>query len=116
MKKVCFYLLLFTQFQLFAQSSFENLIQIPREKVYLNVNKPYYFAGEKLSLDASIVDARTLQNDTLSVPLYVELIDNKKDSLINRWILKVADGKVNTTIKIPDNLQSDYYQLRAYTN
>ncbi len=116
MKKIGFYLFFCVNFHVFAQSSFEFPLQLPREKIYLNINKPYYFTGEKINLEATITDARTLQNDTLSVPLYVELIDTKKDSLISRWILKIVDSKVNTSIRIPDNLTSNYYQIRAYTN
>ena len=116
MKNICFYFLCWINFQVSAQSMFEYSLQIPREKVYLNLSKPYYFAGENLNLQATIADARTLRNDTLSVPLYVELIDNKKDSLVGRWILKIVDSKIGTTLRIPDNLTSNYYQIRAYTN
>jgi hypothetical protein len=117
MKTLCLYLLSFLSFSSFAQTSdIENSLQIPREKVYLNLHKSHYFAGEKITLDIVVADAQTLQNDTLSIPLYLELIDNQKDTLLQRWILKIIDGKVNTSIQMPDELQTDYYQIRAYTN
>ena len=49
----------------------------PQEKAYLHLDKPYYTAGETIWLKAYVVEANTNLPDTISVPLYVELIDNQ---------------------------------------
>lgn len=116
MKIPFFYPLLFIYFFSFSQGNSDLITPIPREKVYLNINKPFYIAGDSIKLEATIADACTFQTDTLSVPLYVELIDNSKSVLINRWILKLVNNKALLKFKIPNDFKSNYYQLRAYTN
>ena len=91
-------------------------LAIPREKVYLGLNKPYYLAGDSITIEANIVDAQTLKTDTLSLPLYVELIDNQQKKMVERWTIKLADNKATFKIKIPNDFNTNYYQLRAYTN
>jgi hypothetical protein len=116
MKNTYFYLLILINFNLFSQNFSEFSAQIPREKIYLIVNKPYYFAGDSIGLEAVMVDACTLQSDTLSIPLYVELIDARKNALVERWILKTFNGQVKSKFKIPSDLESNYFKIRAYTN
>ena len=116
MKIPFFYPLWFICFFSFSQENSDLINPIPREKVYLNTNKPFYVAGDSIKLEATIADARTFQTDTLSVPLYVELIDNSKSVLMNRWILKLVNNKAILKFKIPNYFKTNYYQLRAYTN
>ncbi|AFK02145.1 TonB-dependent receptor plug [Emticicia oligotrophica DSM 17448] len=88
----------------------------PQEKAYLHLDKPYYTAGETIWFKAYLVEANTLTPDTVSIPLYVELIDNQKGKLIDKKILKLENGSAAADFLLPDSIQAGYYRLRAYTN
>lgn len=90
--------------------------EIPQEKAYLHLDKPYYTAGETIWFKAYLVEANTLIPDTVSIPLYVELIDNQRGKIINKQILKLEGGSAAADFMLPDTLKAGYYQLRAYTN
>ena len=72
-------------------SKFDYVIhnEFPQEKAYLHLDKPYYTAGETIWFKAYLVEANTLIPDTVSIPLYVELIDNQRGKLIDKKILKL---------------------------
>lgn len=88
----------------------------PQEKAYLHLDKPYYTAGETIWLKAYLIEAATNILDTASIPLNVELIDNRLGMIINKKILKLEGGMAAGDFELPDSLHSGYYSLRAYTN
>ncbi|MDZ7899592.1 MAG: MG2 domain-containing protein [Arcicella sp.] len=88
----------------------------PQEKAYLHADKPYYVAGETLWFKAYLVEALTNRPDTVSVPLYVDLIDNAAGKIINQRIIKLTAGFGHGDFTLPDSLQTGVYRLRAYTN
>lgn len=90
--------------------------ELPQEKAYLHLDKPYYTAGETVWLKAYLVEATSLFPDTISIPLYVELIDNQRGTLVAKKILKLENGSAAADFQLPDTLQSGFYRLRAYTN
>lgn len=118
MKLLCSSLLLvlLMNFSVSAQNPVQLTTIIPREKVYLSIDKTFYIAGDSIAIDATAADARTMENDTLSVPLYVELTDPNKGILLNRWVVPLTHSKAKFRIKIPKDYQTNYYSLRAYTN
>lgn len=116
MKIPFFYPLMLLSFFSFSQKNAALINPIPREKVFLNINKPFYVAGDSMIVEATIADARTMQSDTLSVPLYVELIDNAKGTLLGHWVVKLVESKAKLKLKTPNDASTNYYQLRAYTN
>jgi hypothetical protein len=116
MKVIYFLFLLLINFCVYCQNSPVVIAQIPREKVSLITDKSFYISGDSMTIEAQVVDARTLEADTLSIPLYVEMINNDIERIIQSWTLKLIKGKAVLKIRIPTNLTSNYYQLRAYTN
>lgn len=90
--------------------------EVPQEKAYLHLDKPYYTAGETIWFKAYLVEANSLIPDTVSIPLYVELIDNQRGKVIDKRILKLEGGSAAADFMLPDTLKAGYYQLRAYTN
>lgn len=88
----------------------------PEEKAYLHTDKSYYVAGENLWFKAYLVDALTNRPDTVSVPLYVELIDNTAGKIIYKRTIKLSGGFGHGDFKLSDSLQAGTYRLRAYTN
>lgn len=90
--------------------------EVPQEKAYLHLDKPYYTAGETIWFKAYLVEANSHMPDTISIPLYVELTDNQRGKVIDRRILKLEGGSAAADFILPDTLKAGYYQLRAYTN
>jgi len=88
--------------------------RIPKEKLYLHIDKPYYSAGEKLWFKGYLVNGSTYLKDTLSNYIYVELF-SKQDSLIARQKIKRAKGDFFGCINLPKTLIEGDYYLRSYT-
>src|SRR5207253_2009423 len=83
------------------------------EKVYLQLDKPYYAAGDNMWFKAYV----TANNkpSTLSGTLNVELIDNR-DSVKHRIKLPINDGITWGDFSLPDTLHAGSYRVVAYTN
>ena len=62
---------------------FNLLKNVPQEKLYLHLDKPYYGAGEKLWFKGYLVNAVTHQDNTQSNFIITELI-NRSDSIVER--------------------------------
>ncbi len=91
-------------------------LEYPQEKAYLHLDKPYYSAGESLWFKAYLTEGMTNFPDTISVPLYVELIDNQTGKLIDKHTIKLEGGFGFGDFQLPDNLPAGFYRLRAYTS
>ncbi|MFN3849414.1 MAG: TonB-dependent receptor plug domain-containing protein [Spirosomataceae bacterium] len=91
-------------------------LEYPQEKAYLHTDKPYYIAGETIWFKSYLVEGMTNHPDTVSVPLYVELVDNQAGRLIEKRTIKLDHGFGYGDFRLSDTLRSGYYQLRAYTN
>jgi hypothetical protein len=128
MKKSLFFLYSFfiSSISLYAQSNIElleaaleNYASVyPWEKVYLHTDKPHYFLNDTIWFKAYgtlEVDSKEIY-PTLSVPLYVDLIDSRFDSKIQRAIVKMDEGKGAGDMVLPKDLEPGIYTLRAYTN
>jgi len=111
--------LLLTQFYLAIRvhsqtpSAYDSLRVI--EKVYLHVDRDSYFAGEDIWFKAYLIDAldRLLTNHSSN--LHVDLI-SPSSKIISGRIIRLEGGLGNGDFKLPDDLRSGRYKLRAYTN
>ncbi|MFD3293430.1 carboxypeptidase-like regulatory domain-containing protein [Aquirufa sp. KTFRIE-69F] len=98
------------------------ILEIPREKINIKGIQPYYLAGETIRLKTFVTESSLSQNtkenvpSQLSIPLYVEFIDLKEKKILNRFTLKLKDGKVDLAFPTSLELPSGNYQIRAYTN
>lgn len=95
---------------------FYNQNQIPQEKLYLHLDKPYYAAGDKIWFKGYLLNGITHQDDALSNFFYVELINEKDSVLIRKKIRRNPDKGFNNMIPIPPQIEAGNYYLRAYTN
>lgn len=106
---------------LFAQKA-EQIISLykkynfshPVEKIYVQIDKPYYAAGEFIYMRAYLTNAQ-LDTNTVSRIIYVEISDVEK-RLVNRTLLYSDKNEFTGQIHLPDSLPSANYHLRAYTN
>lgn len=90
--------------------------RLPHEKVYLHTDKPYYAAGDTIWFRAHVADAVTNTPVDRSKFVYVELLDNAADTLIERAMIKCDSNKVfANALVLPRSLRSGRYTLAAYT-
>jgi TonB-dependent SusC/RagA subfamily outer membrane receptor len=88
----------------------------PQEKAYLHTDRAYYTAGETLWFKAFLVEGMTNHPDTVSIPLYVDLIDVAKGRVIDSKTIQLTKGFGNGEFKFADTLARGAYRIRAYTN
>lgn len=84
----------------------------PQEKVYLQLDKGYYAAGETIWFKGYV----TLQDlpTNLSTNLYVDLVD-QNGNILRRDLLPIRDGGAAGSFVLPANFAQGNYRLRAYT-
>jgi hypothetical protein len=87
----------------------------PVEKVYLQLDKPYYAAGDDVWFKAYVTLGSQHQLTDLSNILNVELIDDR-DSIKQHIKLPLIDGLTWGNITLSDTLAEGNYRIRAYTN
>jgi len=87
----------------------------PVEKVYLQLDKPYYSAGDDIWFKAYVALGDKHQLSGLSGVLNVELID-ERDSIKQHIKLPVISGLSWGNLSLPDTLPEGNYRIRAYTN
>lgn len=86
----------------------------PQEKLYLHFDKPYYASGDYIWFRAYLVNAATHRPGELSKIVHVELI-NPADTVVQSLALKKDEGNFNGSFKLPDEIPSGNYRIRAYT-
>lgn len=84
------------------------------EKLYLQTDKPYYSAGEKIWFKGFLINAITHEKLDFSNYIYVELIDSDKE-LVSRVKVKRNDTGFDGYLTIDPELGEGDYQIRAYT-
>jgi len=92
----------------------KQVTNFPQEKIYVQTDKPYYSAGEEIWFKAYLVNETTLEPNSLSQFVYVELID-KMDSVLYRVKIKKNSTGFAGHIKLKPEISTGTYSLRAYT-
>jgi hypothetical protein len=111
--------LLLTQFSLATRvqfqtpSVYDSLKVI--EKVYLHVDRDSYFTGEDIWFKAYLIDALDRLLTDHSSNLHVELV-SPSSKIISSRIIRLDGGLGNGDFKLPIDIRSGRYTLRAYTN
>lgn len=90
--------------------------KVPQEQIYVHTDRPYYVPGDTVWFRAHLVDAVTHTPISRSRYVYVELLDNATDTLVQRVMVKCdSDGVFANAITLPRQLRSGCYTLAAYT-
>jgi hypothetical protein len=87
---------------------------IPQEKVYLQMDKPYYALGDTIWFKGYITIGSRHQLSALSGSLYVDLITDQ-DSLIRSLKLPITAGMVMGNFTLNDDFKEGSYRIRSYT-
>jgi TonB-dependent Receptor Plug Domain len=85
------------------------------EKVYLHTDRSTYYNGEDLWFKAYLIDAMDHSLTNHSSNLHVELISPALKIISNR-IVRIDSGLGDGDFKLPLDIHSGKYKLRAYTN
>ena len=88
--------------------------QYAPEKVYLQLDKPYYAPGQIIWLKGYVLEAASLRPSAKSGVLYVDLL-NQQNQPVERLTLKAEKGKTTGDISLPTDLPPGNYRLVAYT-
>ena len=86
-----------------------------QEKVYLHLDRPYYYQGDQVFFKAYFNYATAAYRKEMSKVLYVELISKDRDVLLQKKF-KVENGVSVGGFFLPDSLSQKEYYLRAYTS
>ncbi|MBK6284261.1 MAG: hypothetical protein IPF54_17940 [Draconibacterium sp.] len=86
----------------------------PQEKIYLHIDKTLYTAGDDLWFKVYLVDAGTHKPEALSTVVYVDLL-NPLFEIVTTKTIKIDEGCGNGDFKLPIDLGSGEYTVRAYT-
>jgi TonB-dependent SusC/RagA subfamily outer membrane receptor len=90
-------------------------VKNPQQKVYLHLDKSYYYTGDIIWLKAYLVDGTYHQPDSFSTNLYVELI-SPEGTQANIMRIQMTFGFGIGDFSLSDTLPEGLYQVRAYTN
>ncbi len=90
------------------------LSQYPQEKIYLHTDRSHYAAGETIWFKGYQFHAHYNLPMSLSKVIYLELV-NSQAKVVIQSKYQADSGKVAGALVVPEDLPSDYYQLRAYT-
>lgn len=85
------------------------------EKVYLHTDRSTYYISEDIWFKAYLIDARDHSLTNHSNNLHVELISPSL-KIISSRIIRLDDGLGNGDFKLPNDINSGRYKIRAYTN
>ena len=118
-----FYLLtiiLFINFlNLFAQeieTYFESQKTAPFQKLYLHIDKEFYFKGDTLWFAAYLVDGKTHKPVNEKCNLYLNLI-NAQGNILKNEIFPIENGNCPGWLSLSDStILEGNYILRAFTN
>ncbi|MDN3581476.1 hypothetical protein [Mucilaginibacter flavus] len=89
--------------------------QTVREKVFVHTDKSTYLPGEIIWFKIYAVDASFHRLFNLSKVVYVDVLDNAHNALLQAKIA-MTDGTGSGSLYIPVSTSNGSYQFRAYTN
>ncbi|GAB3929211.1 TonB-dependent receptor plug domain-containing protein [Larkinella terrae] len=87
----------------------------PKEKVYVQTDKPYYTVGETVWMKGYLFDGPEHLADSISKVLYVDLLQLESRKVVVHRILRAENGYAVGDIALGDSLAAGGYVLRAYT-
>lgn len=88
---------------------------ILQESNFVQLNKSYFYGGERVWFKAFMLYADVSLQDSLSKILYADLINPEK-KVIRQMKYPINNGGASGDFKLSDTLKSRTYFLRVYTN
>jgi TonB-dependent SusC/RagA subfamily outer membrane receptor len=88
--------------------------EFPQQKVYMQLDKTVYTAGENIWFKAYLINAASQLSDTMSTNLYVELV-NARNIRVQTHMLRIAKGFAFGDFILRDTVTEGNYLIKAYT-
>jgi len=85
------------------------------ERTWLATDRDVYIPGDKILVSLATIDGYYQLPITFSAIVYIELYSTNGTAIVQEKAL-LHNGKGTIEIKLPKNIDTDYYYLRAYTN
>ncbi|APY08604.1 hypothetical protein BWZ20_09955 [Winogradskyella sp. J14-2] len=95
--------------------AYEDYTHLPREVVYLHLNKSTLFVGETLGFTAYVLNKNDKKLSTTTKNLYVT-IEDKNEKIIKQKMLMVDNGVASNIFEIDSLFSNNTYTIKAYTN
>ncbi len=90
--------------------------KLPIEKLYLQIDKPYYTLGDTLHFKSYLLNADFLTRSARSGLLYIEL-DNAANKMVKQVMVPITSGISWGDMALDEmEISEGSYTLRAYTN
>ena len=124
MKSTSLLLSLLFSFLLFSQqnttnesilSGFEAYAQLPREVVFVHLNKSVYIKGEAVGFKAYVLDKDTKKRSLETKNLYCAILD-EDENIVKQQMIRIQEGVGNGIIELDSLFTSGNYLFKAYTN
>ncbi|MGB5271043.1 MAG: hypothetical protein WBN52_11115, partial [Eudoraea sp.] len=97
------------------KESYESYFELPRESVFLHLNKSTYVVGEELWFSAYAYDRKNNVPFTQTTNLHVALYNEKGIPVVNQLVMMV-NGHTKGNISIDSTYASGDYFIKASTN
>ena len=85
------------------------------ERTWLATDRDVYIPGDEILVSLATIDGYYQLPVTYSAVAYIELFAANGTPIVQEKAL-LSQGKGSVQIKLPKNIETDYYYLRAYTN
>lgn len=124
MKKILFLLCLLFHGILTAQSiqprdtilaDFEAYATLPREVVFVHLNKSVYIKGENIGYKAYVLDKDSKKRSFQTKNLYCVLID-EKENVVKKQLIGIENGIGSGIFELDSLFTTGTYKFQAYTN
>ena len=97
------------------KESYNTYFALPRETVYLHLNKTIFLKGEEIWFSGYVYNRRTGLPFTETTNLYCGIYDNEGKQL-TKELFYVENGSVSGHFKIPSEFGPGEYYIMAHTN
>ncbi len=87
----------------------------PQEKIYLQLDKPFYVTGDTLYFKTYLVNAEKNEPGGVSGIVHLDILD-QEEHLLKNILLKMQDGVAWGSIPLDTLFRGGSYRFRYYTN
>lgn len=96
-------------------TAFETYSELPREVVFVHLNKSVFIKGENIGFKAYVIDKDTKKRSLATKNLYCTIVD-KKENVLKKQLIRIEKGIGSGTIALDSLFTTDTYTFKAYTN
>ena len=98
-----------------ASSPDLKLSTLPREVVFVHLNKSVYIKGEAVGFKAYVLDKDTKKRSLETKNLYCTILD-EDENIVKQQMIRIQEGVGNGIIELDSLFTSGNYLFKAYTN